>query len=238
MDHRRNRFLATLRPAERRGLLALMEPVRPAIRDVLYEQGGRITHLYFPEGCVCSLVTELADGSAVEVGMVGHEGMLGLPAVLGATSSPQRVICQITGPALRLSVAALRREVPPGHPLRTNLERYAVALLMQFAQSVACQRFHSAAERLAGWLLAMHDRAGTDVVPVTQQMIAEMLGVRRATVSELASAFQKAGLLHYHHGRLTIDDRAALERIACECYVAKRAQFATTLGGLWNARRQ
>jgi len=225
-----NWLLAALPREAYEPLRAQMEAVRPRAQDVLYEQGDPMEHVYFPERGSVSLLAVMGDGQAIEVGTVGSEGMVGVSAVLGSDVSPHRTTCQIPGRALRMRVAEFRSAAPPDHPLHDLVRRYADALLTQVAQSVACNRVHAVPQRLARWLCITHDRVGGDEFPLTQEVIAQMLGVRRQTVSEVASEFQAARLIDYRLGRVTIEDRAALERAACECYRTVRAHFERLLG--------
>jgi CRP-like cAMP-binding protein len=225
-----NHLLASIPPAEASRVRALTERVRPRMREVLYEQAGPMPYVYFPEGGLFSLLTEMRDGSCIESLTIGNEGLIGLPLLLGATRSPTRVICQVSGQALRLPAAAFLEAVVPGTALFGRLARYAQALMTSLGQSVACNRLHTAAQRYARWILVTHDRVGLDEVPITQDFLAQMLGVSRQTVSETATAFQDAGLIHYTQGRVTVDDRAGLEAAACECYGVVRAAFDTLLG--------
>jgi len=226
----RNRLLESLPHAESTHLRALMEPIRPRVNDVLYEQLTPIDYVYFPDGGVFSLLREMRDGSTVEIGAVGNEGMVGLAAFHGASVTTDRVICQITGPALRMPVDRFKQIVTPEHPLHARMHLYTQAFMLHLAQAVACNRLHSATERYARWLLIAHDRVGRDEFALTQQFMAIMLGVRRTTVSEIAGSFRDQGILQYHQGRMTIDNRAALEAAACECYKVVRTYFEDILG--------
>ena len=187
-------------------------------------------HVYFPERGTVSLLAVMADGDAIEVGTIGNEGMAGVSVALGSETSTHRATGQISGWALRMPAAEFRAAAPPDHPLHEIVRRYADALMMQLAQSVACNRAHATPQRLARWLCMTHDRVGSDEFPLTQEVIAQMLGVRRQTVSEVASEFQAARLIDYRLGRVTIEDRAALERAACECYRTVQAHFERMLG--------
>jgi CRP-like cAMP-binding protein len=207
-----------------------MDVVRPRLQEVLYERGARIEFVYFPESGTISLLAPMADGDAVEVGTVGNEGIVGVSVALGSNTSPYRATSQIPGRAFRLRVADFREAAPPGHPLHGLALRYAEALMIQIAQSVACNRVHTVSQRLARWLCITHDRVGSEEFPLTQEVIAQMLGVRRQTVSEVASEFQAARLIDYRLGRVTIENRAALERSACECYRVVRERFDRLLG--------
>lgn len=225
-----NRLLASLPHAEATRLRGLMEPIRSRVHDVLYDQWTPIEYVYFPDGGVFSLLREMHDGSKVEVGTVGNEGMVGLPVFHGTRVTTDRAICQITGPTLRMEADRFREVVTADHPLHARMHLYTQAFTAHLAQSVACNRLHSATERYARWLLITHDRVGRDEFGITQEFLAIMLGVRRTTVSEIATSFRDHGVLHYHQGRMTIDDRAALEAAACECYAVIRAYFEDILG--------
>lgn len=225
-----NRLLAGLPAAEAARLAAGAERVRPRMRQEVYAQGGPMAHAYFPQGGVFSVLIETADAGAVEVLTVGNEGMLGLPAVLGAARSPTRALCQIAGWALRVPMADLVDAAPPGGVLHGRLVRYAQAQITSLARSAACNRLHGATQRYARWVLATQDRVGQDEFPITQEFLAQMLGVTRPTVALAGQELQAAGLVHLAQGRLTVDDRAGLEAASCECYGAVRAAFDELLG--------
>jgi len=229
-DRPLNRLLAALPQAEYKPLRGRMELVRPRLQEVLYERGARINFVYFPESGTISLLAPLTDGDAVEVGTVGNEGMVGVSVALGSNTSPYRATAQIPGRAFRMRAADFHEAAPPGHPLHELALRYAEALMTQIAQSVACNQVHSVSQRLARWLCVTHDRVGSEEFPLTQEVIAQMLGVRRQTVSEVASELQAARLIEYRLGRVTIANRAALERGACECYRIVREHFDRVLG--------
>ena len=225
-----NRLLAGLPAAEAGPIAGAAVRVRPRMREILYAQGGPMEYAYFPAGGVFSVMVEMADGSAVETLTVGNEGMLGLPAVLGAVRSPTRAICQIAGWAVRVPMAQLLAAAPRGGTLYGRLARYAEARLTSLSRSVACNRLHSASQRYARWVLLTQDRVSGDEFPITQEFLAQMLGVTRPTISAVAQELQTAGLIHYVQGRLTVDDRAGLEAVSCECYAAVRAAFEELLG--------
>lgn len=226
-----NRLLAALPPAEAARLAGLLEPVALEFKHLLYEPGQPIAHVYFPLTAVCSLLVEMQDGRAVEVGTVGNEGMAGLPVFLGATSTPGRAIVQIPGAALRMPAAALVDTALRGDgALYQALQRYTQALFVQTAQGAACNRLHTQEQRFCRWMLMTHDRVGGDSFPLTHEFIAQMLGVRRATVSEVAAAVQAVGLIRYHRGAMTIRDRAGLEAASCECYAVIRAELDRVVG--------
>ena len=224
-----NLLLRALPRGERERLGAKLEPVGLPFREMLYDAGGPIPHVHFPTNCVLSMLTDV-DGEAVEVATVGNEGMAGLPVFLGTGTIPSRCFVQVPGDALRLGAAALEEEVKGGGPLHDVLLKYTHYLLTQATQSAACNRLHSAEERLCRWLLMMQDRAGSDWFPLTQDFMAQMLGVRRATVSLTASALQHAGLIKYSRGKVTVLNREGLEGASCGCYGVVRKELARLLG--------
>jgi CRP-like cAMP-binding protein len=226
-----NSLLAGLPPEATEPLAAAAERVRPRMRETLYAQGGPMTHAYFPVGGVFSLLVDMADGGVIETLTIGNEGVVGLPAVLGATRSPTRAICQIAGWAVRVPMPRLIEAAPRHGVLYDRLVRYAEARLTSLSRSVACNRLHSAQQRYARWVLTTQDRVGGDEFPITQDFLAQMLGVTRPTISLVGQELQAAGLIHSAQGRLTVDDRAGLEAVACECYVVVRAAFEELLGG-------
>ena len=171
------------------------------------------------------MVAAVEEDVAVEVGMVAFEGMAGLPAFLGNAASPHRAFCQIPGQALRLQTVALRRFLAGGGALHDLLHRYTQAVMVFLAQNLVCNRLHSAEERTARWLAQTHDRVGSDSFQITQEFLAQMLGVRRATVSGNARILQRAGLIRYSRGRITILDREGLHAAACDCYLTIRREF-------------
>jgi CRP-like cAMP-binding protein len=224
-----NRLLAILPREALARLQPHLEPVALAFRERLYAPNEPISQVYFPCSAVFSLILPLEAGTAVEVATVGNEGMLGLPAFLGAGSIPGEAFCQVPGQALRLGAQILRQETAGGGPLHDVLLRYTQGLMNQISQSAACNRAHSIDERCARWLLMTHDRAGSDRFPLTQEFLAQMLGVRRAGVSAAASILQRAGFIRYSRGRMTIADRSGLESAACGCYRIVRDEFERLL---------
>ena len=200
------------------------------VKHVIYEPNGAITHVYFPTGCIISLVTYLEDGSAVEMATIGLEGMVGLPIFLGSDTMPSRAFGQIPGDALRITAAAFKAAIKRNRPLVRVLNRYTQALFNQVAQTTACNRVHLVEQRCARWLLQTHDRVGSDQFFLTQEFLAQMLGVRRSGVSAAAGLLQKAGLIRYARGRITVLDRPGLESAACECYGVIKREFDRLLG--------
>lgn len=213
-------------------LQPFLEQVPLSFKKVLYEENVPISHVYFPLTGVCSMLTIMQDGTAIEVATVGNEGMIGLPIFLGGDTIPGQAIVQIPGDALRMSSAQFREAVKRQEPLRSQLERYTQALFVLVAQSAACNRVHDIAQRCARWLLMTQDRVGNDQFPLTQEFLSEILGVRRAGVSEVASELQREELIRYSRGAITILNRPGLEARTCECYWIVRKEFEQSIG--WN----
>jgi CRP-like cAMP-binding protein len=218
----RNRLLAALPVEERLRLGSELRLVELGMGEQIYDTGDTITQIYFPVNCVISMVAAVEDDVAVEIAMIGLEGMAGLPAFLGTAVNPHRSFCQVPGQALRLETVTLRRFLAGDGAL---LHRYTQAVMAFLAQNIACNRLHSAEERPARWLAQTHDRVGSDSFQITQDFLAQMLGVRRATVSESARTLQQAGLIRYSRGRITILDRDGLQAAACQCYLTIRHEF-------------
>jgi len=226
---RRNSLLQRVQresPEEYARLDALLETITLRRDDVLIEAGGAIPFVYFPEGSVGSLIRILSTGKRIEVGTAGLEGMVGIPAFLNAETTPVQCVVQVPGAARRLAARTLHEVAGPGTVLRSLLQRYAQYLFNQAAQSVACNWMHGIELRCARWLLMTHDRVVGDELALTHEYLATMLGARRAGVSEAAESLRSAGLIDYRRGKLTIVDRAGLERATCECYASDRADYA------------
>ncbi len=188
--------------------------------DVLNEDGASIQYAYFMNSGLASVLNVMQDGKSVEVGLTGKEGFVGLPLIVGFKTSPSRVIVQIAGSAYRISASALIDLLPKCRTLEKRLHRFAQILAAQAAQIAACNRLHEVDERLARWLLMSRDRIGSDLVPLTQEFLAHMLGTRRSSVTVAASILQKAELINYTRGQVNIVDSKGLEDAACECYEA------------------
>lgn len=223
-------MLPSLPHEELQRLLPGMERISLALGQVLYWPDEPITHVYFPVTSVVSLVALAGGGHAVEAGIIGHEGVVGLPVFLGATMTYGRAVCQIPGSAWRLPAEAFRDASGREGPLRDRLLRYTQALFQQVAQSSGCNRAHPVQERCARWLLLVHDRLPGDRFHLTQEYLSMMLGVRRPSVTVVMGALQQAGLLHYHRGEVTVLDRDGLEGAACECYGIIRREADRLLG--------
>jgi len=228
--HRENRILAALPLPERRQLLDAATEVTLSVRTVLFEPGGAIDAVYFPTDGVISLVTPLQSGAIVEVATIGNEGIVGIPLVLPLTGFAVRAITQVAGHGLRLDAAAFVELTGQSRVLQVLVDRYTQALFGQIAQAAACNRIHSSEERLSRWLLMSQDRVGSDEFMITQEFLAQMLGARRSTVSVSAGILQRAGLIRYTRGHVTIIDRAGLEAVSCECYAVIKAELDQVSG--------
>lgn len=225
-----NKILAALPADEYERLREHLTPVSLELGKTLYEQDERIEYVYFVNTGVVSHVTHMEDGGSVEVGLVGSEGIIGLPVALGDRVSPNQAIVQIADGALRMEAAALRAELGRGGRLQSLLLLYALASHKQVSQTAACNRSHNIGDRLARWLLMCRERVEGDELYLTQEFIAQMLGTRRAGVSEAAILLQAAGLIRYSRGHITILDRERLKEFSCECYEIVRAEFERLLG--------
>jgi CRP-like cAMP-binding protein len=221
----RNRILSALPLEDRERLRPHLQPVPLLQRQVLYEAAAAIEHVYFIEEGVASVLTTMADGDAVEVRMMGREGMIGLPYLLGAEMLPQEVIVQVPGSALRMGAAAFRAEFERYESIRAPVLRVVSAALAMTSQNAACNRLHSAQQRCARWLLEASSRICSDTMPMTHELLSWLLGVRRAGVTAIAAQFRRSGLIRYQRGQLTIIDRSRLEAMACECYLVDHEQF-------------
>lgn len=217
-EHVANSLLAAL---PRKGYLLLLprlDPVTLKFGEVVYHPGEAIEHVYFPNDCMVSLLTFVEGRLALEVGLVGHEGMLGVPLALGVRESPVRALVQGSGTAMRMTSAHFLKEFRQNLPMQRAVYRYAHALMVQVTQTAACNRFHNVEARLARWLLMTRDRLGIDQFRLTQEMLGRMLGVLRVAVTNAAGALQKRNLISYSRGEISILDSKALETAACLCY--------------------
>jgi CRP-like cAMP-binding protein len=225
-----NRLLAALPQNEYRRILSACKPSELTFADVLSEPGARIRHVYFPTEGFVSLSAPVDGRTSLEVGLIGSEGMLGIPLVLGIDTSPLRATVRGSGAALRMDALSFHRELAHSAALQRNLNRYLYALMAQFAQTVACTRFHPLLERLARWLLMTHDRAHLQTFRLTHEFLAEMLGVRRVGVTKAAGVMQRGKLISYRRGQITILNRKGLEAASCGCYHAMRKTYNDMLG--------
>ena len=224
------RILLALAPKERERLLAATSPVSLDSKQILLDRGERIDTVYFPDTAVVSLLTTMDDGTMFEVANIGNEGIVGVSAFLGVETIGARECFQVEvpGQARALDVATFI-EAAGREPLCGLVQRYIEAQFIQVSQRMACVALHSIPERCSRWLLLTHDRVGDREFPLTQELLAQMLGVRRASVSVAAGALQNAGLIRYSRGRVTILDREGLENAACECYGVIRTEFERLL---------
>ena len=226
----RNRLLASLPPDMLAALLPRLSPVILATRQVIYTPDTSIEAVYFLEAGMMSLVNDLEDGMRAEVGVIGREGMLGMPLLAGTDTSFVEAQVQMPGTALRMTARDFNGEVDANPTFRRILLRYNEALQAQVMQTAACNANHDLEQRLARWLLMAHDRADSDELPLTQEFMAMMLGVHRPSITVTAGILQRAGLIRYAQGRVTVLDRPSLEAAACECHAAVQRRFAVLLG--------
>ncbi len=213
-----NRLINSLSHEARTRILSLCEPVDLVFGTVLCEPGQIFTHIYFPVTGFISLVTSLRDHQPLEVGLIGNEGMLGVTLALGVNNAPMRALVQGSGTALRMTALQMRNELRENEELTHLLNRYLYVLMGQLAQTAACSHFHEIEPRLARWLLMIHDRVGSESLQLTQEFLADMLGVRRSGITVAAGALQDRKLIRYTRGKITILNRKELEEAACECY--------------------
>jgi CRP-like cAMP-binding protein len=219
-----NRLLAALPAEEFERVESHLEPVILSQSQVVFRPHDQINHVHFPVNSIVSLLTDLEDGTGMEVGLVGREGMVGISAILGGAETKVATV-QGQGEALRMRVDHLREEFQRGATLQSALLRYTHALMAQISQSVVCTARHIIEGRLARWLLMYHDRMDADEFELTHEFMANMLGVRRPGVSEIANRLQEKGLIHYQRGHIVILDRKGLEALVCECYAVVKEKF-------------
>ena len=225
-----NRLLARLPPEDYKRLLPRLKLVPLEFKQILYEARSPMDYAYFPSRGVVSAVAVMEDGRAIEVATVGDEGMVGLPLLVGAKTTANRVIVQVPGEALRMETRVFQEEMKLGGPLYGMVQRYTQAMINQISQSTVCNHRHSVEERMCRWLLMSHDRGGADEFPLTHEFLAQMLGVCRPTLTSVAGTLQKAGLINYHRGRITVLDRKGLEAASCECYEVVAKELDRLLG--------
>ena len=220
---RQNQLLAALPAADYERLLPHLEPVALPLGLVVFESGGKLRHLYFPATGIVSLLYAMESGTSTEIAVIGNEGVVGIALFMGGESTPSRAVVQSAGHGFRLNASVLKTEFELGGPLQHLLLRYTQALISQMTQTAVCNRHHSVDQQLCRWLLLSLDRLSSYELTMTQELIANMLGVRREGVTEAAGKLQEAGLIRYSRGRITVVDRPKLEKRVCECYsVVKR----------------
>ena len=225
-----NRILASLPRNTSRHLLTRLEAVSLKFGQVLYKPGNTIQHVYFPTNSLISLLTTVDKRRSLEVGMVGNEGMAGMPFILGVGVSGVRALVQGQGAALRMAAAPFRVEFARNRQLQEALYRYTYALMAQISQTAACNRFHDAEQRLARWLLMTRDRVGSDEFSLTQVFLAHMLGMRRVGVTEAAGALRQRSLIEYRRGKIRILDVKRLKASSCSCYQIVQSVFERAQG--------
>jgi CRP-like cAMP-binding protein len=224
-DPRRNQLLAALPEAEWQRWLPQLEPVEMPLGRVLYESGSKLTHVYFPSTSIVSLLYVMEDGASAEIAVVGYEGIVGISLFMGGQSTTSRAVVQSAGQGFRLKANLMMREFNRAGPVLHLLLRYTQALLTQMAQTAVCNRHHSLDQQLCRWLLLSLDRLQSEKLVMTQELIANMLGVRREGVTEAAGQLQQAGLIEYRRGHITVLDRVRLEQRACECYAVVKKEY-------------
>jgi len=225
VEAKKNDLLAALPDAELQRWLPQIEPIDLPLGYVLYESGETMSHVYFPSSAIVSLLYVLENGASAEIAVVGNEGIVGISLFMGGGSSPNRAVIQSAGEGFRLNAKALQEEFQRAGPVLHLLLRYTQALIAQMSQTAVCNRHHSLDQQLCRWLLLSLDRLPGDELVMTQQLISNMLGVRREGVTEAAMNLQAAGLIRYARGRITVLDRFALEKRSCECYSVVKKEY-------------
>lgn len=219
-----NQLLNALPEAEYERLLPHLERVTMPLGEVIYESGGELRYVYFPTTCIVSLLYVMENGASAEIAVVGNDGIIGVALFMGGGSMPNRAVVQSAGHAFRLRGQLLMQEFNRYEGMLHLLLRYTQALITQMAQTAVCNRHHSVDQQLCRWLLLSLDRLPSNELTMTQELIANMLGVRREGVTEAAGKLQQAGLIHYSRGRITVLDRPGLEERVCECYHVVKAE--------------
>ena len=229
-DPRQNRLLGSLPDTDYCRLEPRLEFVELPLGAVLYESGGKLDSVYFPTDCIVSLLYVMEDGSSAEIAVTGCEGLIGIALFMGGDTTPSRAVVQSAGCAYKLKAVILKQEFDNGGELQHLALRFTQALITQMAQTAVCNRHHSVEQQLCRWLLLSLDRLPSNVLSMTQELIANMLGVRREGVTEAAGHLQKAGLIKYSRGRITVLDRRKLEARVCECYAVVKKEYDRLLG--------
>ena len=224
-----NHLLNLLPPADRDRLCSKMDRIQTRHGDLVYEPNKPISHIHFPLSGLISVVVEMEEGGIAEVGTIGNEGMTGVPVVLGADSTPNRAFYQIPGESMRISAGIFREQIVQARTLDNIMRLHAQGFLNQVSQSAACNRLHPVEQRLCRWILMSHDRVGKETIHLTQEFLAQMLGVRRASVSIVAATLQKAGFIRYRRGVIDVLNRPAIEEASCECYTVVRRAYERLL---------
>ena len=229
---RQNHLLDALLENEYDRLYPNLDLVTLQLGEVLYESGEQLHHVYFPTTAIISLLYVMEDGASAEIAIVGNEGILGISLFMGGETTPSRAVVQSAGFGYRLQSSLIKSEFNRAGPVQRLLLRYTQALITQMAQTAVCNRHHTVEQQLCRWLLLSLDRLASNELAMTQELIANMLGVRREGVTEAASKLQKAGLIHYTRGKITVIDRPKLELRCCECYEVVKLEFDRLLPSL------
>ena len=227
-----NHLLAALPVAEFERLAPYLELVPMPLGEALYESGGRLQHVYFPTTSIVSLLYVMEDGASAEIAVVGNEGILGISLFMGGETTPSRAVVQSSGYGYRLQAQLLKQEFNRAGPMLHLLLRYTQALITQMAQTAVCNRHHSVEQQLCRWLLLSLDRLSSKSLTMTQELIANMLGVRREGVTEAAGKLQRTGLIRYNRGHIEVLDRPGLENAVCECYAVVKREFDRLLADI------
>jgi CRP-like cAMP-binding protein len=222
---KKNQLLAALPDADLAAWLPKLEAVEMPLGKVLYESGGTLSHVYFPTSAIVSLLYVMESGSSAEIGVVGYEGIVGISLFMGGQTTPSRALVQSAGHGFRLAGRLLMEVFDRGGPVLHLLLRYTQALITQMAQTAVCNRHHSLDQQLCRWLLLSLDRLSSNELVMTQELIANMLGVRRGGVNEAAGRLQEAGIIRYRRGEITVLDRERLEKRSCECYAVVKNEY-------------
>ena len=222
---RQNQLLAALPAEDYERLLPHLEPVTLPLGQVVFESGSTLRHVYFPASGIVSLLYAMENGASTEIAVIGDEGVVGIALFMGGESTPSRAVVQSAGHGYRLKAAVLKKEFELGGPLQYLLLRYTQALIAQMTQTAVCNRHHTVDQQLCRWLLLSLDRLPSNKLAMTQELIANMLGVRREGVTEAAGKLQEAGLIHYTRGHITVLDRPKLEARVCECYAVVKKEM-------------
>jgi CRP-like cAMP-binding protein len=220
-----NHLLDALPASDYDRLASHVEHLELKLGDVLYESGARMRYVYFPTTAIISLLYVMKDGASAEIAIVGNEGVLGISLFMGGETTPSRAVVQSAGYAYRMKAQFLKDEFGRFGPFMQLMLRYTQALITQMAQTAVCNRHHSVDKQLCRWLLLSLDRLASNQLTMTQELIANMLGVRREGVTEAAGKLQKAGVVNYRRGRITVLDRSRLQSLACECYQVVKKEF-------------
>jgi CRP-like cAMP-binding protein len=228
-DPKQNHLLAALPEADYERIAPHLELVEMKLGQVLYESGSKMRHVYFPTTAIVSLLYVMENGASAEIAVVGNDGIVGISLFMGGETTPSRGVVQSAGQSYRLKAGLLKEEFNRYGPTMHLLLRYTLALITQMTQTAVCNRHHSVDQQLCRWLLLSLDRLQTNELVMTQELMANMLGVRREGVTEAAGKLQAAGLIHYSRGRITVLDRPGLEARSCECYDVVRKESARLL---------